>query len=169
MKSTTRGTLAAVVTCVAAAVATPAVAAEGVPVAVPLDGVERAFDTEMPKISGTVPLVTPGRPQGPRYVEGRMLPERAIPQLPFTTVLPAADVSTPLPDVLGNAFGRVSASTPHSGLRTLTPGASLDAPLTGVRRDRVGLPDPKLPEVALLAPALQAAPGADLGLTTPEL
>ncbi|MFD6286040.1 hypothetical protein [Streptomyces sp. NPDC060205] len=164
MKSTTRGTLAAVVTCVAAAVATPAVAADGVPVAVPLEGVENSLNMEMPRIAGTVPLITPGSPDGPRYVEGRLLPERALPQLPVTSDLPSLDLRTPLPRVLGDTFDHLAASTPTSGLRALTPGASLDAPLTAPRADMLGLPAAKLPQVAVLTPVLQAAPGATLGL-----
>ena len=164
MKTTTRGTLAAVVTCVAAAVATPAVAAEGVPVAVPLNGVENALNTEMPRVGGTLPLPTPGSPDGPRYVEGRMLPDRVVPRLPVTSGLPAVDLRTPVPHVLGNTFGHVAASTPSSDLRALTPGASLDAPLTAPRPGRLGLPAAKLPEVGVLAPVLQTAPGANLGL-----
>ncbi|MEV0224772.1 hypothetical protein [Streptomyces sp. NPDC050704] len=164
MKSTTRGTLAAVVTCVAAAVATPAVAADSVPVAVPLDGVEHALNMEMPTVGGTVPLIMPGRPDGPRYVEGRLLPDRAIPQLPVTSDLPSLNLRTPVPHVLGDAFDHVAAGTPTSDLRALTPGATLDAPLTAPRADKLGLPALQLPEAGVLAPVLQAAPGADLGL-----
>ncbi|BCL30545.1 hypothetical protein ACFFS2_22340 [Streptomyces aurantiacus] len=165
MKSTTRGTFAAVVTCVAAAVATPAVAADGIPVAVPLEGAEHALDMELPSVSGTVPLLKPGSPDGPRYVEGRLLPDRALPQLPVTSDLPSADLRTPVPRVLGDTFDHLAVGAPtSSGLRARTPGASLDGPLTAPRPDRLGLPAPKLPEAGLLAPVLQAAPGATLGL-----
>ncbi|MDQ1038552.1 hypothetical protein QFZ75_004968 [Streptomyces sp. V3I8] len=162
MKSTTRGTLAAVITCVAAAVATPAVAADAVPVVVPLGGAEHALDMEMPRVGGTVPLLRPGSPDGPRYIEGRLLPERALPQLPVTTGLPELDARAPLPRVLGDTFDHLSATTPDTTVRALTPGASLDAPLTAPRPEMLGLPAAKLPEVGLLAPVLQAAPGADL-------
>ncbi|MFE9681733.1 hypothetical protein [Streptomyces sp. NPDC006285] len=164
MKSTTRGTLAAVVTCVAAAVATPAVAADGVPVAVPLNGVEHSLDMEMPKVGGTVPLIKPGSPDGPRYVEGRLLPDRAVPQVPFSSDTPSLDLRTPLPRVLGESFDHLTATTAASDLHAVTPGASLDAPLTAPRADALGLPAPKLPEAGLLAPVLQAAPEASLGL-----
>ncbi|MFF3481940.1 hypothetical protein ACFYXC_01495 [Streptomyces sp. NPDC002701] len=164
MKSTTRGTLAAVVTCVAAAVATPAVAADGVPVAVPLNGVEHSLDMEMPKVGGTVPLIKPGSPDGPRYVEGRLLPDRAVPQVPFSSDMPSLDLRTPLPRVLGESFDHLTATTAASDLHAVTPGASLDAPLTAPRADALGLPAPKLPEAGLLAPVLQAAPEASLGL-----
>lgn len=164
MKSTTRGIFAAVVTCVAAAVATPAFAADGIPVAVPLEGAESALNMEMPRISGTVPLLTPGSPDGPRYVEGRLLPDRTLPQLPVTSDLPSVDLRMPLPRVLGDTFGHLTVGTPTSGLRARTPGALLDGPLTAPRPERLGLPAPKLPEVGLLAPVLRAAPGATLGL-----
>ncbi|KAA0913855.1 hypothetical protein [Streptomyces apricus] len=162
MKSTTRGTFAAVITCVAAAVATPAVAADAVPVVVPLQGAEQALDMEMPKVSGTVPLVKPGSPDGPQYVEGRLLPDRALPQVPVSAGLPELDVRAPLPRVLGDTFDHLSTTTPDSTMRTQTPGASLDAPLTAPRPELLGLPAPKLPEAGLLAPALQGAPGASL-------
>jgi hypothetical protein len=69
-----------------------------------------------------------------------------------------------VPRVLGDTFDHLAANTSTSDLRALTPGASLDAPLTAPRADKLGLPAPKLPEVGLLAPVLQAAPGADLGV-----
>ncbi|MEU3788964.1 hypothetical protein AB0F07_04075 [Streptomyces fructofermentans] len=164
MKPTTRGTLTAVVTCVAAAVATPAVAVEGVPVAVPLDGVEKSLNVEMPTVGGTVPVLMPGSPEGPRYVEGRLLPDRTVPQLPLTSDLPSLDLRTPLPHLPGGSSDHLSAATPASDLRALTPGASLDAPLTAPRADSLGLPGTKLPEAGLLTPVLQTAPGAVLGL-----
>lgn len=98
MKSTTRGTLAAVITGVAAAVgatATPAAAVDTVPVPVPLDGVEKSLNVELPKIGGEIPLPMPGAPEGPRYVEGRLIPERVIPQLPVTGGLPGAGLHAP--------------------------------------------------------------------------
>jgi hypothetical protein len=162
MKSTTRGTFAAVITCVAAAVATPAGAADGVPVAVPFQGAEHALDMEMPRVSGTVPLLKPGSPDGPRYVEGRLLPDRALPQLPVTAGLPELDLRTPVPRVLGDSFDHLGATTPDSTVRALTPGASLDAPLTAPRPEMLGLPAAKLPEVGVLAPVLQGTPGASL-------
>ncbi|MFD9330207.1 hypothetical protein [Streptomyces sp. NPDC060065] len=166
MKPTTRGTLAAVLTGVAAAVgaaaAAPAVAAETVPVPVPLDGVERALNLQTPKITGQLPVPMPGSPEGPRYVEGRLLPDRALPQLPVTAGLPGADVRTPLPHVLGDGFDHLGVGAPAADLRTLTPGLSLDTPLTAPNPDNFGLPEPKLPEVAVLTPLLQTVPGANV-------
>ncbi|MET8859314.1 MULTISPECIES: hypothetical protein [unclassified Streptomyces] len=84
MKPTTRGTLAAVMTGVAAAVgaasAAPAVAAGTVPIPVPLNGVEQSLGQKATGVSGELPLPLPGRLEGPRYVEGLMIPEGAVPE-----------------------------------------------------------------------------------------
>ncbi|MEU9392485.1 hypothetical protein AB0D86_21070 [Streptomyces sp. NPDC048324] len=166
MKSTTRGTLAAVITGVAAAVgaAAPAVAVGTVPVAVPLEGAEQALGMELPQLGGQIPLPTSGKPEGPRYVEGRLIPEHTLPQLPVAGGLPGAGLRAPLPHVLGDRFDHVGLSTPASDLRTLAPGLDLDAPLTQPSADNGGLPGPKLPEAGVLAPVLQTVPGADLGM-----
>ncbi len=164
MKSTTRGTLVAVVTGVAAAVAgaAPAAAVGTVPVPVPLDGVEKSLNMELPRIAGELPVPMPGAPEGPRYVEGRLIPERVLPQLPVTGGLPGLDVRSPLPHLLGDDFDHVGVDAPASDLRTLAPGLTLDAPLTPPNPDNFGLPDPKLPQVGLLAPVLQTVTSADV-------
>lgn len=168
MKSSTRGTIAAVLTGVAAAVgaatATPAAAAGTVPVPVPLDGAEHALGMELPEIGGELPVPMPGGPEGPRYVEGRLLPDRAVPQLPVDGGLPGLGVRTPLPHVLGDGFDHVAVGTPASDLHTLAPGLTLDAPLTPPGPGGFGLPEPKLPQAGVIAPVLQTVPGADLGV-----
>ncbi|WP_086772476.1 hypothetical protein [Streptomyces bobili] len=168
MKSTTRGTLAAVLTCVAAAAgaasATSAAAVGTVPVPVPLDGVEKSLNVELPKIGGEIPLPMPGTPEGPRYVEGRLIPDRVIPQLPVSAGLPGLGLRAPLPEVLGDGFNHVGLDAPASDLRTLSPGLTLDAPLTAPNPDRFGLPDLQLPQAGVLTPVLQTVPGANLGL-----
>ncbi|MEV0171929.1 hypothetical protein AB0I00_12535 [Streptomyces sp. NPDC050803] len=170
MKSTTRGTLAAVVTGVAAAVASaaPAAAVGTVPVPVPLDGVEKSLNIELPKLGGEIPVPMPGAPEGPRYVEGRLIPDRVIPQLPVSGGLPGAGLRAPLPHVLGDDFDHVGVQAPASDLRTLAPGLSVDAPLTAPNADNFGLPEPKLPQVGVLTPVLQTVPGAEL-VTGPGL
>ncbi|WEO97339.1 hypothetical protein A6P39_026815 [Streptomyces sp. FXJ1.172] len=167
MKSTTRGTLAAVVTGVAAAVgaaATPAAAVGTVPVPVPLQGLSNALGTEVPKagLEVPVPLLMPSVPEGPRYVTGHLLPERTLPPVPFTGALPGASLRAPVPQVLGDHFDHVGATIPVNDLRTLTPGLSVDAPLTPPNPDHFGLPDLKQPEVGLIAPVLQTVANADL-------
>ncbi|WP_328871481.1 hypothetical protein OHT76_15915 [Streptomyces sp. NBC_00287] len=164
MKSTTRGTLAAVVTGVAAAVASaaPAAAVGTVPVPVPLDGIEKSLNIELPKLGGEIPVPMPGAPEGPRYVEGRLIPERVIPQLPVSGGLPGVGLRAPLPHILGDDFDHVGVHAPASDLRTLAPGLTLDAPLTPPNPEGFGLPEPKLPQAGVLAPVLQTVPGADL-------
>ncbi|KOV58317.1 hypothetical protein [Streptomyces sp. MMG1121] len=160
MKSTTRGTLAAVITGVAAAVgaaATPAAAAISVPV--PLDGLSMALGTEVPKASLEVPVLMAGAPDGPRYVAGRLMPEHTLPQVPFTGNLPGAHLRTPLPRVLGDGSDHAGVDAPGTDLRTLAPGVNLDAPLTPPNPDNFGMPNLKLPEAAVAAPVLQAVPG----------
>ncbi|MFF1438481.1 hypothetical protein [Streptomyces sp. NPDC058295] len=170
MKSTTRGTLAAVITCVAAAAGaaasvTPAAAIGTVPVPVPLDGVEKSLNVELPTIGGEIPLPTPGAPEGPRFVEGRLIPERVVPQLPVAAGLPGLGLRAPLPEVLGSDFNHLGLDAPASDLRTLSPGLTLDAPLTAPNPDRFGLPDLQLPQAGVLTPVLQTVPGANLGVS----
>ncbi|MEW2166925.1 hypothetical protein AB0912_28555 [Streptomyces sp. NPDC007084] len=166
MKPTTRGTLAAVMTGVAAVVgaaaATPALAADSVPVPVPLNGVEQALNLRAPHIAGELPVPVPGAPEGPRYVEGRLLPDHALPQLPLAGGLPGADLRTPLPHLLGEGVDHLGVSAPAADLRTLTPGLSLDTPLSAPNARNFGLPDVRLPQAAVLTPLLQTVPGANV-------
>lgn len=111
------------VAAVMGAAATPAVAAETVPVRVPLDGAKRALDPQTPKIAGELPVPMPGGPAGARHVEGRMLPERAVPQLPVGAGLPGADFEAPLPHLFGHGFEHLGVDAPAA---TLTPGLSPD-------------------------------------------
>ncbi|GAA4800987.1 hypothetical protein [Streptomyces ziwulingensis] len=166
MKSTTRGTLAAVVAGVAAAVgaaATPAAAVGVVPVPVPLGGAERALGTELPEVAGELPVPTAGAPDGPRYAEGRLLPERTLPRLPLHGGLPGADVRQPLPHLLGSGFDHVGADAPASELRTHAPGLAVDAPLSAPNPYGFGLPTAKTPQVGVLAPMVRTVPRAGLG------
>ncbi|MEU9158578.1 hypothetical protein AB0D59_50670 [Streptomyces sp. NPDC048417] len=166
MKPTTRGTLAAVVTGVAVAVgaaATPAAATPTVPVPVPLDGVEKSLHMEMPKLGMELPLLIPGVPEGPRYVQGRLLPDRTLPQVPLNGGLPGVGLRTPLPHVLGDGYDHIDVGTPASGLRALTPGLALVAPLTAPDPQHLGMPAPQMPDAGVVAPALQTVVGGDLG------
>ncbi|MEV6840934.1 hypothetical protein AB0N17_41765 [Streptomyces sp. NPDC051133] len=168
MKSTTRGTLAAVITGVAAVVgaAGPAAAVGTVPVPVPLEGVSDSLGMEVPRAGLELPLPTPGAPAGPRYVTGRLVPDRTLPQMPVDGALPGADVRAPLPRLLGDGFDHVGVDAPASGLRTLGPGANVDAPLTQPDPDNFGLPNLKLPQAGVVAPVLQTVVGGDLGTGT---
>ncbi|MET8768316.1 hypothetical protein [Streptomyces sp. NPDC004658] len=165
MKPTTRGTLAAVVTGVAATVgaAAPAAAAGTVPVPVPLGGASTALGMELPRLGAELPLLKPGAPDGPRYVTGRLLPDRTLPQLPVTSGLPGLDARAPLPHVLGDGFDHLGVDAPAGDLRALAPGLSLDAPLTAPDGSNFGLPGAKLPQAGVLAPVLQTVAGGNLG------
>ncbi|MER7836503.1 hypothetical protein ABTY98_11440 [Streptomyces sp. NPDC096040] len=166
MKPTTRGTLAAVVTGVAVAVgaaATPAAATGTIPIPVPLDGLEKSLNMEVPKLGMEMPLIIPGAPEGPRYTEGRLLPDRTLPQVPINGGLPGVGLRAPLPHVLGEGFDHVGIDAPASGLRTLTPGLALVAPLTRPDPKHYGLPNTQMPAAGVLAPALQTVVGGDLG------
>ncbi|MFG2683358.1 hypothetical protein [Streptomyces sp. NPDC048392] len=167
MKPTTRRTLAAVVTGMAAALgaaASPAAAAGAIPVPVPLEGAETALGMELPEVTGALPVPTAGAPEGPRYVEGRLLPERTLPRLPVHGALPGADLRQPLPRVLGDDFDHAAVDAPAAEVRTLAPGLSLDAPLTAPNPEALGLPAAKLPEAGVLAPVVQTVPVAGLGV-----
>ncbi|MGW5124774.1 hypothetical protein ACWEQ7_12095 [Streptomyces sp. NPDC004069] len=163
MKSITRGTLAAVITGVAAAMgaaATPAAAVDAVPVPVPLGGAEAALGTELPEVDGQLPLPTAGVPEPPRFVKGRLLPEHTVPRLPVDGGLPGLELRAPLAHALDDGFDHVGVGVPASDVRSLTPGLALDAPLTAPRPGE--LPALKQPELAVLAPVLRTTPGADL-------
>ncbi|SDE27051.1 MULTISPECIES: hypothetical protein [Streptomyces] len=167
MKPTTRGTLAAVVTCVAAAAAaataaTPA-AASTVPVPLPLDGVERSLHMEMPHVAGELPVPVPGAPEGTRFAEGHLLPERTLPRLPVSGGLPGGDVRAPLPHVLGEGFDHLGVSAPAADLRTAVPGLALDTPLGRPDAENGGLPSLSgEPRAALDTPLLRTVPGAEI-------
>ncbi|MFF4903562.1 hypothetical protein [Streptomyces sp. NPDC001260] len=83
---------------------------------------------ELPKLGGEIPLPTPGRPDGPRYVKAGSSRKHALPQPPVSGGLPGAGLRAPLPHVLGDQFDHVGLSTPASGLRTIAQGLNLDAP-----------------------------------------
>ncbi|NKQ28755.1 hypothetical protein [Streptomyces galbus] len=168
MKSTTRGTVAAALMAAAAGAvaATPAAAVGTVPVPLPLGGVEKSLHVELPEVTGQVPVPKPGAPEGPRYVEGRLLPAGVVPRLPVSGGLPGLDMRAPVPHVLGDDFDHVGVDAPASDLRTLGPGLAVDAPLTPPDADAFGLPDLKLPQAGVLTPVLQATPAADLGMSS---
>ncbi|MEV2207149.1 hypothetical protein AB0E16_17120, partial [Streptomyces sp. NPDC047970] len=119
MKLTTRGSLAAVVACVAsAATGAPAVAAGSVPVTVPLESVEAALPVEAPSLSTGVPVPVPGAPETPRHTTGNLLPDHTLPAVPFAGQLPETLVELPVDNPLGEGeLGVVRAVTEASDLR----------------------------------------------------
>ncbi|MCP3818447.1 hypothetical protein NLX86_10055 [Streptomyces sp. A3M-1-3] len=166
MKMTARGSLTALMTCMAAAVAaSPATAGEHVPITVPLQALETPLGMAAPELSTGVPVPVPGAPAAPRHQHGRMLPEDALPRLPVSTELPPTLVAAPVPNLVGKAEEATARlATPPSQLRAEGPGASLGAPLSAPRADNFGLPDLAVPEAALLTPALQGQATGALGL-----
>lgn len=166
MKSTTRGTLAAVITGIAAAVgaAVPAAAADTVPVSVPLESAEQSLGTELPEIGADLPLPVVGTPEVPRYVEGSLLPDRTVPQVPVGSPLPGLSARAPLPHLLEDGFDHVGVGVPASDLYALSPGLALEAPLTPPDPDNFGMPGIQSPAAGVPAPVVRAVPGANLGL-----
>ncbi|ANW18403.1 hypothetical protein I3J09_09350 [Streptomyces clavuligerus] len=164
MKSTTRGTLAAVLACMASAVgAAPAAASTTVPVRLPLEALETVFPIDAPELSTGIPVPVPGPPDGPHPAPGRLLPERLLPQVPFTAELPETVAALPLEHPLQD--GRLGVATLASAveeLRLTTPGLDLGAPLSPPRPELLGQPEPVLPQAGLLTPTLTGAPGASL-------
>ncbi|MEU0086528.1 hypothetical protein [Streptomyces sp. NPDC006274] len=162
MKSTTRGSLAAVVACMASAVAAaPAVADSSVPVTVPLESLETVLPVEAPKLRTGVPLLASGVPDGPRYVTGRMLPHNILPAVPIGGEMPETLLELPVKHPLGEGdLGVGRARAQRSDVELTTPGATLGGPLTTSSRDAFGLPD--LTRAALSTPVLRGTPVAGL-------
>ncbi|KOG74787.1 MULTISPECIES: hypothetical protein [Streptomyces] len=165
MKPITRGTLAAVVTGVAATVgaAAPAAASGTVPVPVPLGGAARSLGMEAPKAGAELPLLKPGAPDGPRYVTGRLVPDRTLPQLPVSSGLPGLDARAPLPHLLDDGFDHVEVDSPTGDLRALTPGLSLDAPLSAPAGGDFGLPGARVPQAGVLPPVVRTVADGNVG------
>ncbi|ALC21184.1 hypothetical protein ACH46N_27165 [Streptomyces pristinaespiralis] len=164
MKLTTRGTLAAVLACVGTAVAAaPAVAGTSVPVVLPLESLETAVPVETPDLSTGVPVPVPGAPEGPRHVTGTLLPQGTLPAVPVSSELPRTLLEVPVENPLGEGnLGVAEVLAQESDVELASPGASLGAPVTAPSGEGFGLPEPTLPEAALVAPVLRAAPTGTL-------
>lgn len=164
MKLTTRGSVAALMACMATAVAAgPAVAGTSVPVTLPLESLETALPIEAPSLRSGVPVPVPGAPEAPRHVTGQLLPQGTVPAVPFTSELPTTLLEVPVENPLGEGnLGVASAVSKASDLRLTSPGASVGAPVSEPRADLFGQPEPTLPQAALITPALQGTPAADL-------
>lgn len=164
MKLTTRGTLAAVMACVGTAVAAaPAVAGTSAPVVVPLEGLEAAVPVESPDLRTGVPVPAPGAPDGPWYVTGTQFPQNTLPAVPVSSELPRTVVAVPVENPLGEGnLGVAEVLAPESDVTLASPGASLGAPMTAPSGDGFGMPELTVPDAALVAPVLQAAPTGTL-------
>lgn len=166
MKMTARGSIAALMTCMAAAgAATPAVA-DSVPVGVPLDAVKTTLGVDTPRVATAVPVPVVGAPEAPRYHTGDLVPNPVLPSMPITTQLGGTLVGAPVPNLLGDpkTDAEGSVQTPATDLLTRTPGAVVGAPLTMPNGDNFGIPDLSTPKLGLTTPELIGTPTALLGL-----
>ncbi|MFG2994662.1 hypothetical protein ACGFZK_36100 [Streptomyces sp. NPDC048257] len=167
---TARGSIAALMTCMAAAgAATPAVA-QSVPVGVPLDAVKTTLGVDTPRVATGVPVPAVGAPEAPRFHKGNMLPTPLLPVIPVGTELGSTLVTSPVPNLLGKpeTDGEGSVEAPATDLLARTPGLVAGGLLTMPDASNSGVPNLKTPELGLTTPELVGAPAALLGLTTPR-
>lgn len=170
MKMTARGSIAALMTCMAAVgAATPAVA-DSVPVGVPLDALETTLGVDTPRVATGVPVPVVGAPEAPRFHKGDLLPTPLLPVVPIGTRLGDTLVTSPVPNLLGTpeTDGEGSLDAPATIMRARTPGAIVGLPLTMPDASNFGLPNLTKPKLGLTAPELVGAPTALLGLGTPR-
>ncbi|MEU9376758.1 hypothetical protein AB0D94_23715 [Streptomyces sp. NPDC048255] len=170
MKMTARGSIAALMTCMAAAgAATPAVA-DSVPVGVPLDAVKTTLGVDTPRVATGVPIPVVGAPEAPRFHKGSMLPTPLLPVVPIGTELGNTLVTSPVPNLLGEpeTDGEGSLDAPATDMRARTPGLIAGGLLTGPDASNFGVPNVTAPELGLVTPELTGAPSALLGLATPR-
>ncbi|GLV98077.1 hypothetical protein ACFYN3_01890 [Streptomyces lavendulae] len=166
MKMTARGSIAALMTCMAAAgAATPAVA-DSVPVGVPLEAVETTLGVPTPHVATAVPVPVVGAPEAPRHHKGDMLPTPLLPVVPIATDLGVTRVTSPVPNLLGDPStdGEGSLESPDTTLRTRSPGAVVGSPLTMPDGSNSGIPNLTAPKLGVIAPEVIGAPTALLGL-----
>ncbi len=166
MKMTARGSIAALMTCMAAAgAATPAVA-DSVPVGVPLDAVKTTLGVDTPRVATAVPVPVVGAPEAPVHHTGDLLPSPLLPSLPVTTQLGSTLVGAPVPNLLGDpkTDAEGSLESPATDLLARTPGAVVGAPLTMPDGSNYGIPNLTTPKLGLTTPELIGAPAALLGL-----
>ncbi|MFD9335553.1 hypothetical protein ACFWBF_14280 [Streptomyces sp. NPDC060028] len=167
---TARGSIAALMTCMAAAgAATPAVA-DAVPVGVPLDAVKTTLGVDTPRVATGVPVPVVGAPEVPRHHTGDMLPTPLLPTVPIATELGNTLVTSPVPNLLGRpeTDGEGSLDAPATTMHTRTPGAVIGSPLTMPDGSNFGLPNVTAPKLGVIAPELTGAPTALLGLALPR-
>ncbi|MFD3551633.1 hypothetical protein ACFWWA_05975 [Streptomyces goshikiensis] len=170
MKMTARGSIAVLMTCMAAAGAASPAVADAVPVGVPLDAVETTLGVEAPRLATAVPVPMVGAPEAPRQHSGDMLPTPLLPVVPVSTDLGRTLVTSPVPNLLGTekTDGEGSLEAPATTLLARTPGAVIGSPLTMPDGSNHGLPNLTKPKLGLTTPELIGAPAALLGLGTPR-
>ncbi|MGW0389881.1 hypothetical protein ACWDYJ_03070 [Streptomyces sp. NPDC003042] len=166
MKMTARGSIAALLTCMAAAGAASPAVADSVPVGVPLDAVETTLGLTAPRLATTVPVPIVGAPEAPRHHTGDLLPSPLLPVVPIATELGATRLTSPVPNLAGapETDGEGSVHSPATTLRARGPGAIVGAPLSMPDGSNFGIPNVVAPRLGLTAPELIGAPTALLGL-----
>ncbi|MFI5619355.1 hypothetical protein [Streptomyces sp. NPDC051567] len=163
---TARGSIAALLTCMAAAGAAGPAMADGVPVGVPLEAVETTLGVDTPRVATGVPVPVVGAPEAPRHHTGDLLPTPLIPAVPIAADLGSTRITSPVPNLLGRpeTDGEGSVGAPATTVRTRTPGLVLGVPLAMPDGSRLGLPGLTAPKLGLTAPELTGTPSALLGL-----
>ncbi|MEU9420337.1 hypothetical protein [Streptomyces sp. NPDC051000] len=166
MKMTARGSIAALMTCLAAAGATTPALADAVPVAVPLEAVETTLGVDTPRVATGVPVPVVGAPEAPRHHTGDLLPTPLLPVVPIGTDLGHTLVTSPVPNLAGSpeTDGEGSVEAPSTTLHTKSPGAVIGAPLSMPDGSNYGIPRLTTPKLGLTGPELTGAPAALLGL-----
>ncbi|MET3982596.1 hypothetical protein ABIC27_000450 [Streptomyces sp. PvR034] len=166
MKMTARGSLAALMTCMAAAGAASPALADSVPVGVPLDAVETSLGVDTPRVATGVPVPVVGAPDVPRHHTGDLLPTPLLPTIPVGAELGRTGITSPVPNLLGRpeTDGEGSLDAPATTLLARTGGVIVGAPLTMPDGHNFGLPNVVAPKLGVIAPELRGAPSALLGL-----
>ncbi|KIF07145.1 hypothetical protein PL81_03675 [Streptomyces sp. RSD-27] len=166
MKMTARGSIAALMTCMAAAAATSPALADSVPVGVPLEAVETTLGVPAPQVATAVPMPVVGAPEAPVHHKGDLLPTPLLPAVPVAADLGLTKVASPVPNLLGSkeTDGKGTLESPATTVVTRTPGAVLGAPLTMPDGSNYGIPNLTTPKLGVVAPDLVGSPSALLGL-----
>ncbi|MDJ0380187.1 hypothetical protein [Streptomyces sp. G-G2] len=163
---TARGSIAALMTCMAVAgAATPAMASS-VPVGVPLGAVETSLGVPTPEVATGVPVPVVGAPDVPRHHTGDLLPTPLVPVIPIGTELGRTGVTSPVPNLLGRpeTDGEGSLDSPATTLLARSAGVVVGAPIGMPDGSNYGLPNLVAPKLGVIAPELTGAPSALLGL-----
>ncbi|WP_330333213.1 hypothetical protein OHS33_28200 [Streptomyces sp. NBC_00536] len=166
MKMTARGSLAALMTCMAAAGAASPALASTVPVGVPLEAVETSLGVDTPRVATGVPVPVVGAPEVPVHHSGDLLPTPLVPVIPIGTELGHTGITSPVPNLLGRkeTDGEGSLDAPATTLLARGAGVIVGAPITMPDGHNFGLPNVVAPKLGVIAPELKGAPSALLGL-----
>ncbi|MER5731966.1 hypothetical protein ABT084_27160 [Streptomyces sp. NPDC002138] len=164
---TARGSLAALMTCMAAAGAASPALADSVPVGVPLGAaLKPSLGLDAPRVATGVPVPVVGAPEAPRQHTGDLLPTPLVPIVPIGTELGHTGITSPVPNLLGRpeTDGEGSLDSPATTLLARTAGVVVGAPISMPDGSNFGLPNVVAPKLGVITPELTGAPSALLGL-----